>query len=778
MKNWSIQTQIRAGMLCVLGLLVSLATIGLVGNWLVAAAFSDYRHTAHSTAVTTELLEEVFEARLAAMKYRYNPDPEGLETLVGAVDLVMGEGERIDELLGADSAGAAAYATLHEQMDDYRQRMGRAAGLQERREKLVAEISKLGPTARMNVTEVMSSARAMGNSRAGYAGAAVQQDLLLGRFYMERFLVDNTLATHERAMRHLTASLDRLDRLLSVVEGSDRHNLILEADDIISRYIEVADELKKVILFRNAEYAAMDKIGPAAVAGLEHLNAELGAERDVVGARAEALAFWSLIATMILGVIGVIAGVLASQKISGSIVRNIAASVGTMSELANGNLKVEVAGTEREDELGRMAQALEVFKARGLEAERLQAEKAKADAKAEEMRAAQAERDAEAARAREAQMAAKAEQAEREREKLAEFERFQVSVSEVISRAVGGDFTGHVSENSSDDGLVKVATEINRLMDEIGKALKATNETIRDLAEGLLTARMAGDYDGEFAALQTNLNGSLGTLEDIVLRISAAGANVSDLSGEVRNASDLLARQTENNAASLAEAAASLHQLTESIRGVSTNVQQATSGAEAARQTALESGQVAENAVDAMTDISQASNRITSALKIIEDISFQINLLALNAGVEAARAGDAGRGFSVVASEVRALAQRSSEAVVEISQVASENRAVIERGVGHVTEAKASQEKIIESVLSISGQMSEIGQAINEQTIGIGEINHAVAVLDTSTQANAAAFEQLAALGNNLAGEAQELAGAISNLKVGDGSGASRAHAA
>lgn len=765
-------------MLAVLGLLVTLAVIAVVANWLVASAFTSYRGTAQGTLVSNDLVKEVFEARLAALKYRFEPSDDSLGAVAVAVDEILGEGERVDEILGSESAGAVAYATLHAQMDDYHKRMERAAALQGRRDGLVAELSELGSSASRNISEVTATARAAGDLEAADAGGVVQQDLLRGRFHTERFLIANTVESHVRAIGHLTASKDSLRELLQVLETPRRQELAREAGTMIDRYIEIANEIKKIILFRNSEYGAMDKIGPAAIAELEQLTRGLAAEQDVLGTRAAAMAFWSLLATLILGVLGVVAGLVASRRISSTIVSNISASVATMSELANGNLQVEVAGLERDDELGRMAQALVVFKERGLEAKRLQAEKAEADAQAEKMRRVQAERDAEAARAREADLAEKAVQAEREREKLAEFESFQASVSKVISQAVGGDFSGHVRETSSDAGLRQVAGDINRLMAEIGKALMATNETIRELADGLLTARMGGQYQGEFASLQTNLNNSLSTLDGIVQQIGSAGGNVSGMAGELQGASDQLARQTENNAASLEEAAASLQQLTESIRSVSQNVQEATKGADSARQTALSSGEVAENAVEAMRNISDASGRIAQALKIVEDISFQINLLALNAGVEAARAGEAGRGFSVVASEVRALAQRSSEAVVEISKVVSENNDIIERGVGHVTNAKSSQEKIIESVLSISGQMQEIGRALDEQTNGISEINSAVASLDTSTQANAAAFEELAALGANLATEARSLSDTISNLQVSNRNGGAGARAA
>src|SRR5690606_18354935 len=126
-------------------------------------------------------------------------------------------------------------------------------------------------------------------------------------------------------------------------------------------------------------------------------------------------------------------------------------------------------------------------------------------------------------------------------------------------------------------------------------------------------------------------------------------------------------------AANLEETASSMEEMTATVRQNADNAQTANKLATAAKARAEAGGEVVRNAVQAMSEINAASRKIADIIGVIDEIAFQTNLLALNAAVEAARAGEQGRGFSVVASEVRNLAQRSATAAREIKQLIEDN---------------------------------------------------------------------------------------------------------
>lgn len=439
--------------------------------------------------------------------------------------------------------------------------------------------------------------------------------------------------------------------------------------------------------------------------------------------------------------------------------------------LANGDLS-EITGLRQNGgELGRLATALHVFRDNAIQAIKLREEEKEREAAAiKEERAAEDARQAEAAaqakRAREQEEALNRKAEDARRQMIADL---SVSIGSVVSAASAGNFSKRIDVSFDDPELAGLADGVNVLVQNVDAGLSETARVLSSVARGDLSEKMIGDFSGAFASLQDDTNGMIEALQKLITEIAGSGSNLAGSSSELLQTSDALSKQAEQNAASLEETSAALEELTASIKQVSENVSDANNSASTARDTANASGVVATDAAEAMNRIADASQEIAKVVTVINDISFQINLLALNAGVEAARAGEAGRGFSVVASEVRQLAQRAGEAAQEIDEVIARSDSAVTEGISKVTDAQESLAKISENVINVSDRIQQISVAIDEQAEGISDINGAVVQIDNNMQKQAASFEEVTAASSLLSQEATVLKKSTARFKTGDG---------
>ncbi|WP_161596950.1 HAMP domain-containing methyl-accepting chemotaxis protein [Rhizobium glycinendophyticum] len=304
------------------------------------------------------------------------------------------------------------------------------------------------------------------------------------------------------------------------------------------------------------------------------------------------------------------------------------------------------------------------------------------------------------------------------------------------------------------------AAEVRFAVENIGHALG-------QLSDGKLNFRITERFAERLDQVRLDFNDAVEKLEEAMRRVGQNAQAIAAGSNQIRAAADDLARRTERQAASVEETAASLEQITTTVTDSSRLAAEAGRQVQEMRRAAEQSGTIVARAVDAMQEIENSSQEITSIISVIDEIAFQTNLLALNAGVEAARAGEAGKGFAVVAQEVRELAQRSGSAAKEIRSLIGKSGDQVKNGVTLVTETGQALQTIVESVQAVGVNVTSIAEGSREQATGLKEINTAVNIMDQSTQQNAAMVEESTAASHSLAKEAEALFQLIGRFEIG-----------
>jgi len=286
------------------------------------------------------------------------------------------------------------------------------------------------------------------------------------------------------------------------------------------------------------------------------------------------------------------------------------------------------------------------------------------------------------------------------------------------------------------------------------------------VAAGDLRGSAGSHSTNEIGVLLTALDTMKGSLAGIVSEVRGSTSNMASASAQIAAGNQDLSQRSAEQAASLEETSSSMEEMTATVKQNADSARQANTLALSASEVALKGGKLVAQVVDTMGSISASSNKIADIISVIDGIAFQTNILALNAAVEAARAGEQGRGFAVVATEVRNLAQRSAAAAQEIKTLIEDSVQKVDSGARLVGQTGTTMQDIVESVHRVTGIMSEITNASQEQAIGLEQIRAAIVQMDGLTQENMALVEEASAAADSLNERAQGLDAVVSVFEL------------
>ncbi|EPT2444417.1 methyl-accepting chemotaxis protein [Enterobacter hormaechei] len=293
--------------------------------------------------------------------------------------------------------------------------------------------------------------------------------------------------------------------------------------------------------------------------------------------------------------------------------------------------------------------------------------------------------------------------------------------------------------------------------------VKKSIEEVTSGKLGVLIPEFGNNCAGRLIPGINSLSSNIATL---VREIRASSQTAMTLSDQLSSRSAQLSVKTEQQSASLVQTAASMEEMAASTKNNADNTRLASEQANIATLQARKGGELMGQVANNMQSITDCAQQMTEIISLIDGIAFQTNILALNAAVEAARAGDHGKGFSVVAGEVRSLAHRSAEAAKNIKSLIEVTSHNVTQGVNVVSEAEKNMHDIVTGSGNVSRLMDEISASTSEQEKGISQITQALSELERVTQSNVSMVEELNGSSDVLRNQVIELQTRTRNFRL------------
>lgn len=312
----------------------------------------------------------------------------------------------------------------------------------------------------------------------------------------------------------------------------------------------------------------------------------------------------------------------------------------------------------------------------------------------------------------------------------------------------------------------QLADSIRQMSSELTKYIYNIDDVLNQMANKNFAVTIDIEYVGDFAHIKSSMISILGVLSDMLRTIRETADHVAEGSDHISGASMSLAQGATDQSASVEELLATMQTVSEQVEKNTENISSVNIQSKQAKERVEEGSRQMEELQKAMDLITSTSEQISEIINVIEGISGQTNMLALNASIESARAGEEGKGFAVVAQRVGQLAGETKEATKNTGELIRKSIEAVRRGAGLVTRTAQSLDEIVNSTVEIAHLAEEVTEASNLQTQALKQVDQAVSQISDVAQTNAAVAQENAASCGELAENADRLARALEGFQL------------
>jgi two-component system, sensor histidine kinase and response regulator len=363
LRNVSIPIKLFLGFGATITMLSIIAIVSIYNLREADEIYVDYRNLARQTNANGRVQANMLMTRIFAKDFVIQPSNESIEGVKHRAQ------ETIKLLKEAVSLiqGNVAYQVMLESIDNdlnkYVENFEKVTLLQDQRNILVNEsLNKIGPAIEQNLTAIMHSALKDGDTEASHQAGITLRNLLLGRLYANRFLIQNDIASYQRATTEFRDMHENVNGLLAMLENVERQSLASEAEENEQRYESAFQEVFNVITTRNDLIKnELDRTGPKVAEEIEKLKLAIKSEQDELGPQAQKTLHQAVISTSIITLVSVLIGIFSAWLISSGITGPLRRISVTAKEIADGKLDTFI-GIEGKDEIGQLAETITIMR--------------------------------------------------------------------------------------------------------------------------------------------------------------------------------------------------------------------------------------------------------------------------------------------------------------------------------------------------------------------------------------------------------------------------------